>query len=813
MKLSSLPGLLLCSLSIAFLALAVSAAADTVDFQQQIQPILAKKCYSCHGPDEAESGLNLANREAAFAETESGSFAIVPGDLDSSSLIERISTDDEFERMPPEGDGVTEEELRLISAWIREGAQWKKHWAYEPTTSPTVPTVNDRLWNSNPIDAFILSSLQQAGLSPNKPAGRRVLIRRVYYDLTGLPPNKDEVDAFLRDNSPDAYNKLIERLLDSPHYGERWGRHWLDLVRFAETNSFERDAAKENAWKYRDYVIRSFNDDKPYDQFIREQLAGDELDHVTTETLTATGYYRLGIWDDEPADPLLARYDGLDDVILTTSQVFLGLTMNCARCHDHKIDPITQKDYYSLLSFFEDVTPYATRGDLNSYSQIDVSSDELKARYAKNDSRRKELESAIREIEQEGIKKMSAPDQRATEGNRRDRKRVLDNKLKDHLSEDQWSTYKHLQDDLKQNQLELKQLPSRERVMGLAKYRTINKPTYVLYRGNPQSPREEVSPSFPELFEDSAPKIDGARINQPESSSTQSSGRRRVLAQWIASPDNRLTSRVMANRIWQFHFGRGLVRSSNNFGQLGTPPTHPDLLDYLAQRFVREGWSLKAMHRLILTSQTYQMSSAGNKQSLAVDPDNDRFWRFDPRRLSAEEVRDSILAVNGSLNRKVYGPSVYPKLSAEVLAGQSRPGSGWGNSSPRQQNRRSVYIHVKRSLLTPMLSAFDFPDPDQTCEARFMTLQPAQALSMLNGEFASEQANRLAESIDSNLDSDDFVRGVIAAVFARDATDVELTEGVELIERFNVEHKLSDKKARQLYCLSVMNWNEFLFLD
>jgi hypothetical protein len=780
-----------------------------VDFQKQIQPILAKKCYACHGPDLAESGLSFTSREAALAETESGSRAIVPGSLEESLLVHRITTEDEFERMPPEGDAVTEQEQELIKQWISEGAQWKDHWAFEPLSNPAVPAVSEAAWQQNPIDAFIYNALDQKGLQPNGPADKRSLLRRVYYDLIGLPPTKQQVDAFIADQSPDAFEQVIEQLLDSPHYGERWGRHWLDLVRYGESNSFERDNPKPNAWKYRDYVIRSFNEDKPYDQFVREQLAGDELDEVTTETLTATGYYRLGIWDDEPADMLQARYDALDDIILTTGQVFLGLTMNCARCHDHKIDPIPQQDYYGMLSFFEDITPFARRGDLSAYNQIDVTSDDLKARYAANDEQRRKLERALRQIEQKGIEKMSAPDQRATEGPKRKREQVLREKLQDHLDQKQWAEYQTLKAQLKKNQEALRALPPRQQVMGLASYRVIKEPTRILYRGNPHSPTDEVAPRLPSLFKSSA-------ITDPPSNESQdeSAGRRRILADWITRPDNRLTSRVMANRIWQFHFGRGIVRSSNNFGQLGTPPTHPKLLDYLAQHFVSTGWSMNAMHRLILTSNTYKMSAAANDDGLAIDPDNNLFWRFDPRRLSAEEVRDSMLAVNRSLNREVYGPSMYPTLSAEVLAGQSRPGSNWGNSSEQEQNRRSVYIHVKRSLLTPMLKAFDFPNPDQTCEARFMTLQPAQALSLLNGDFAGEQAERLAEYSARDADnSEQFVANVIEASLSREASEIETREGVELLERLRQTHQLDDATARKLYCLSVMNWNEFLFLD
>jgi mono/diheme cytochrome c family protein len=333
-----------------------------VDFGRDIQPILAKRCFACHGPDKGEAGLRLNRRETALAELDSGEHAVVPGSPEASELVRRISADNESERMPPEGKPLPGEQIDLIRRWIAEGAKWEEHWAFQPVARPRVPEVKHQGWVRNPIDAFVLSRLEDNGLSPATPADKVALIRRAYYDLIGLPPTPAEVDAFTADDSADAYERLVERLLDSPHYGERWARHWLDAVRYAETNSFERDGAKPHAWRYRDYVIRAFNDDKPYDQFIREQLAGDEISPATPERLIATGFYRLGLWDDEPADRLQAQYDALDDLVTTTGQVFLGLTINCARCHDHKIDPIPQRDYYSLLAFFHGVKPMTTSG-------------------------------------------------------------------------------------------------------------------------------------------------------------------------------------------------------------------------------------------------------------------------------------------------------------------------------------------------------------------------------------------------------------------------------------------------------------------
>ncbi len=780
--------------------------AKKIDFVRQIQPILAKHCYACHGSDKAEAGLKFIDQESALAEAESGEHAIVPGNVQASTLIARVTAGDD-ERMPPEGDPLTPKQIEILRIWIEQGANWDKHWAFKPMQPSDPPVVADAAWNENPIDAFIYDSLSSVGLKPNPPADKRALIRRAYYDLIGLPPAAQQVRDFLSDPDPRAFEKVIDQLLESPHYGERWGRHWLDLVRYAETNSYERDGPKPNAWKYRDYVIRSFNEDKPYDQFLREQLAGDELDEVTTETLTATGYYRLGIWDDEPADPLLAQFDGFDDIIMTTGQAMLGLTLNCARCHDHKIDPIPQKDYYSFLAFLADVTPWGTRSDQKSNNQIEVSQDKNPA-YLLLEQERKAFTDQMRAIEQEGIVKMDAPDQRATEGPIEERRKVLNGKLKDHLSEDQWSKYQSLKKEANRISKEMKGLPERETVMGLAK--TITKPeqTFVLFRGNAHSPADEVQPAYPTIFETDAPPADVFQATD------HSAGRRRVLADWITSPDNRLTARVIANRIWQFHFGRGIVRSSNNFGQLGTPPTHPKLLDWLAIKMTERGWKMKSMHRLLMTSRTYQMSSAGQQDGLTSDPNNEYFWRFNPRRLSAEEVRDTILDVTGILNRKVYGPSVYPTISAEVLAGQSQPGNGWGESSEQDRNRRSVYIHVKRSLLHPLLTAFDFPDPDLTCEDRFATLQPGQALALLNSSFIHEQAAKLSAAIDAaNITDDEVVRRSVRSALAREATTEETSAGETFIQSLQKDDGISRERAVELYCLTVLNWNEFLFLD
>ncbi len=625
-----------------FAAEALKPVEPAVDFAREVQPLFAKRCLSCHGPDEAEGGLRLDEKESVFGELESGAKAIVAGNAKRSLLLAKISAEDPGERMPPEGKPLSKTEIDTIRRWIEEGAEWKSHWAFERPRPQSPPSVNNAAWVRNPIDAFILRKLEEQGLSPNPPADRIALIRRAYYDLTGLPPSPAEVDQFLADASPDAYERLIDRLLASPQYGERWARHWLDAVRYAETNSFERDGPKPNAWRYRDYVIRSFNDDKPYDQFIREQLAGDELPDVTHDTIIATGYYRLGLWDDEPADAKQARFDELDDIVSTTSQVFLALTVNCARCHDHKIDPIPQDDYYRLLAYFHEVRPYGIRSDQTSWNQTDIGDPAIAKVHAEADEQRKSIVEKMTAIENAVIARMPAEFQRLAEGS--DREKVIRDKLKETATADEWQIYTSLRDEFRE--LRRRKLPPREMALSV---KCLPEPpeTFVLGRGNPHVIGKKVEPGVPKIFQAVDPQL------PTRTEGAKSSGRRLALANWIASPENMLTARVMANRIWQFHFGRGIVRSSNNFGQLGDPPTHPELLDWLANEFAAGGWKIKTAsqtdHAVERLSDVVECSAGGARKRpaesafLAVRHAaivGRRSPRYDPRSDRPDERRD-----------------------------------------------------------------------------------------------------------------------------------------------------------------------------
>jgi hypothetical protein len=799
-----------------------AAESMSIDYSRDIQPILAKKCYACHGPDEAESGLRFDTFEAATAEADSGLQAIVAGNAEESELLVRIASNETYDQMPPEGQRLSEREQRLLRTWIEQGAEFTPHWAFQPMTNPSIPEVADSPsglhdFVQNPIDRFVLARLEENGLSPAKATTDSAWLTRTYFAVTGLPPTLAQQRHFAADPSPDRYDRVADRLLADPGFGERWARHWMDVVRYAETNSFERDGAKPNAWKYRDYVIRSMNDDKPFDTFVREQIAGDELDDVTTDSLIATGYYRLGIWDDEPADALQATYDEYDDLVSTTSQAFMALTINCARCHDHKIDPIPQKDYYKMVAFLRDVNRYGTRGDQKSNNQINLAPESVQSEYQDISERLKLVRRDRRTLEQKGIESMSGEDQRKTEGS--ERGETLKSELQKHLSDVDWKHYVALGEELDALALRQQKLPPVAMALGLGRCDPQPEETFLLTRGIPQAPAEKVDPGFPAIF--GMEPIDPSSIVATD----RSAGRRRVLADWMVSESNFLTARVAVNRIWQHYFGRGIVRSTNNFGLLGNSPTHPALLDFLARELIRQDWQPKFLHRLILTSGTFRMASrSDNALAMEIDPANDLFWRFNARRLSAEEIRDRVLTVSGSLNLDRQGKSIFPNVAAEVMQSQSRPGDGWSTSAADQQARRSVYIHIKRSLIPPELSVFDFPETDISCEARFLTTQPSQALGMINGDFLQKQSGQLAERIleqvknDASIKADlsieeQQVEAAIEQIYSRPATDFDRQHAENFRAKMTERYALEPQQVFEMYCLVLLNANEFVYVD
>lgn len=806
-----------------------TSAADLAFYEKQVQPLLDAHCLKCHGGEgKVRGGLKLTSRRAILAGGDSGP-AYDPQRPENSLLLKAILYQDEHYRMPPKGK-LPAADLAILTRWITEGlvmpegsesapssvaspmdvlSAGKRYWAYQPVQKPSVPVVKDRFWVRTPVDAFIRQKLEAAGLSPTSPAERAVLVRRAYFDLWGLPPTPEQVDAFVQDSSPDAWPRLIDQLLASPHYGEKWGRHWLDVVRFAETNGYERDGPKPNAWRYRDYVIRSFNDDKPFDQFIREQIAGDEFPEWSADAIIATGFYRLGLWDDEPADPLLALYDGYDDIVTVIGQGFLGMTLNCARCHDHKADPITQRDYYSLLAFVRDIRPYSeTRNVSSPNNTTDITPPEERKKYEgalqAREKELKELERVMKPIEDAAIKKMPPEDQLKVDDGKREQ--VL-RKVPRYLDEASRAEYLKLAD--RRRQLLAQPLPIQQFALSVNNCLPNPPRVHVLGRGNPRAPGVEVQPAFPAVLGAATPQI------PPPPPNAKSSGRRTVLADWLASPTNPLTARVIVNRIWQYHFGRGIVPTANDFGRLGEPPSHPELLDWLASDFMSHGWRIKRLHRLIMTSQVYLLSSQAHAEGLAKDPANKWLWRFPMRRLAAEEVRDAMLAVSGQLNRAIGGPSVYPKIPAAILAGQSRPGEGWPTSPKDQANRRSVYVHVKRSLQVPILAAHDQADTDSSCPVRYVTTVPTQALGLLNGEFTHDLAlafaDRLRQECPGRLE-EQVSRG-IRLTTGRNPQPKEVQQDIHFIQSLIAQHGLDERTALARYALLLLNTNEFFYVD
>ena len=790
-------------------------------FEAEIAGVLEVNCLKCHSGAEPKGGLDLTRRAAILTGGESGPAVNLAKPMESLLLM-AINYDGS--KMPPTGQ-MSPKQIESLTNWVKNGLAWpkdlktlhfeakrepprvnaqtKQHWSFRPVIKPSAPAVEGD-WAKSDLDRFIEKQLHDHGLTPNAQAEPRELVRRAYYDLTGLPPEPKVVEAFAANPSPQAWATLIDQLLASPHYGEHWGRHWLDLVRYAETNSYERDGAKPFVWRYRDYVIQAFNNDKPYDQFVTEQLAGDELLHKTPDSIVATGFYRLGRLDDEPADVELAYYDDLDDIVTTTGQTLLGLSINCARCHDHKIDPIPQSDYYSLLAFFRGVR-------VRENTVMEIVQPEEKTLYAAAMSRyENEQKHVARELQQleEKVKADFVGvenDEFAYEANR---VRLIEKRSGGLLTVDEVNHYRGLTD----HRNRLRENPPSGMAQALCVKEDIAgmKPTYLLMRGNPQSPGDEVSPRFPSVLSPPAPEI------LPLAEGAVSSGRRTALAKWITSPTNPLAARVMVNRLWQYHFGRGIVRTSSDFGFQGSKPTHPELLDWLAATFVEADWSMKSMHRLIMNSAAYQMSSAVREDALPKDATNDHFWRYEMRRLSAEEVRDSILWANGTLNAdRMYGPSIYTKIPAEVKAGQSQPGSGWGDSSLEDAARRSVYIHVKRSLLDPILESFDMADTDQTCPVRFATTQPTQALGLLNSEFILEQASVFSDMLEEAHPHavNAQIRTALQRVTQRPPTDAEVSRGLQLINILQSEQNMTAEQTRKYFCLVALNLNEFVYLD
>ncbi len=781
--------------------------------------ILEKNCWSCHGPART-SGLDLRDRQALLRGGSRGP-AVVPGDAAQSLLYRAVARSGEL-KMPPGQDPLAAAEVETLGRWINQGATWDSSagggaeptwWAFRKPLRPRVPGP------AHPIDAFLDQKRREKGLQPAPQADQRTLVRRAWFDLHGLPPSPDQVEAFINDSSPQAWPKLIDRLLESPRYGERWGRHWLDVVRYADTGGFETDIYFPNAWRYRDYVIRSFNEDKPYNRFVEEQIAGDELwpDNLDLEggygipaekrkhleARIGTGLYTFGPVEHEAAlNGEKLRHEWLSEAVDVTGAAFLGLTLACARCHDHKFDPIPQRDYYRLQAIFAGseqrevpvVDMMAVFGYYTAYPRV-IAAEQLKAAVNRVDqkARQRAIEALQKKFPPETVTAFDTPKEKRSE-----RQKELAYELEvavkalgtadldGALTEQERQERRGLIQKLGEAYLKAPNRFATATVLGRAE---IPPEVHVALRGDLGAKGEKIRPGLPAALSDGR-ALEGER--------------RKALALWLTDPDHPLTARVIVNRIWQGHFGRGIVATANDFGRQGEAPTHPELLDWLAREFVERGWSIKAMHRLVMTSQAYQMDSRFQSEPNArLDPANRYQWRMNRRRLEAETLRDAILAASGGLNLKTGGPPVVPPLSAEEMEGMWNPGQWPVSSDLEEHRRRSVYLYVKRSFRYPMFETFDQPDTSVSCARRETTTVPPQALALLNHRFVHEEARRLAARLAGRPEA---IETAWRAALGRPPVAEELRKSSEFLAG-------DPRQGLEQLCLLLFNLNEFVYVD
>ncbi len=704
-------------------------AGSRVDFDREIRPILSEYCYACHGPDQKarKADLRLDRKDDAFRDR-SGYAVVVPGQVEASELIHRVTSQDADEMMPPpkfkKRPGA--KQIELLSRWIKEGAKWEGHWSYTLPASLAVPPVRDRQWPRNSIDRFVLARLESEGATPSAMANRATLIRRVTLDLTGLPPTLTEVDAFENDHDPNAYEKVVDRLLASPHFGERQARPWLDQARYADTNGYEKDGIR-SIWAYRDWVIRAFNRDLPFDQFTIEQIAGDLLPGVTTEERIATGFHRNTIVNAEGGvDDEEFRVAAVVDRVNTTMQVWMGSTFACAQCHDHKYDPFTQKEYFQLFAFFNNTAD----GGSSTAPEIEVPNP---AQIVKRAAIRTELASLQAELG------------RATKSGDSNRSKSIMDKL----------------GALKKQEAAIH--PATSMVL-----QELSQPriTHVLIRGSHNVKGDPVSPGVPQVLHPLAPGQSRNRL---------------TLARWLVDPQNPLVGRVTMNRVWAQYFGRGIVETSEDFGVQGEPPSHPELLAWLAREFVRQAWSTKEMARLIVTSAIYRQSARVTPDRVERDPYNRLFSRGPRFRMEAEMVRDQALAASGLLKRTIGGPSVFP-YQPDGIWFAPYSSDRWVESKGGDQYRRGLYTFWRRSAPYPAFIAFDAPSRDVSCERRSRTNTPLQALATLNDPAFVQPAAALARRVltESKATAQDRATYAFRLVLVRKPLPAELDHLVEL---------------------------------
>ncbi|MCH2693585.1 MAG: PSD1 and planctomycete cytochrome C domain-containing protein [Acidobacteriia bacterium] len=814
----------------------VGTIASVHEFKTTIKPLLEQNCFSCHNSDSHKSGLVLETQELVAQGGALQGPAIIPGKSHESPLIHRLRGT-KAPQMPLNGNPLSEKQIDLIAKWIdtldpkafaQNEASNKPNWPWKPVQEPKIPVVKNKDWIQNPIDAFILAKLEQKKLKPSKPVSGHGLLRRLYFGLIGLPPSPEEMAKFLANPTAASYKQEMEKLLSDSRYGEHWGRHWLDLARYADTNGGAIDDPQKHIWRYRDYVIRAFNQDRPYDRFIKEQLAGDTISAYGSEGKIGSGF--LGLWTRTEGDNGGRRF--MADVVNTTSSLFMGLTLGCANCHDHKYDPLPHKDYFRIEAFFSPVRYEVQDLPFHQYEMPLQQPERWKTRkeaWKKHLARVKKEASEYRKK----IKDREISYQFLTSP--QDLKDWSDPGQKKLLIPSDTLRNKEEEKTLKQYTLMTGRFAN-PNVQGYydAKAGVLRDSghqrkiaTYVLAGGNYKLRGEEVQPGFLSAIEGNSEPVNLDGIT---------GSRRKVLAKWIASKKHPFTARVMVNRIWQYHFGRGLVKTPSDFGSNGSGTVHKDLIDWLAWQFMESGWSIKEVHRLILTSNVYRLSMKHSQSEPyeKIDPNNEYLWVRDPFRISAESLRDSLLAISGQLNLDMGGPAFFPESNFEQMA---RAGVWWLKSPGNEANRRTVYMIQSRSYPIPMIKVFDGPNLDESCVVRGNTTVTPQVFSLLNGKFPNDQSNAMAQRIINEVghDIEKQIERAFQLAFQRTPSLFEKKKCLAFMQNATTHTNTDTLTLKQIafseesttkatnhlnnlndltnLCLILINMNEFIFLE
>jgi len=776
-------------------------------FEMKIRPLLANHCNECHGKETQESDLRLDSLAAMLSGGKAGP-AVVPGKPQNSLLMTAVSYQDNDLKMPPD-EKLTAQQMNDLRRWIEMGAphpnsgtvaapqprsqvdieQGRKHWAFQPVVKHPLPAGNSA--GSNPVDAFINAALHQQHLRPNPPASKRTLIRRATFDLIGLPPTPAEVEAFLADDSEEAFSRVINRLLASPHYGERWGRHWLDVARYADSNGLDENVAHGNAWRYRDYVIRAFNHDKPFNEFVVEQLAGDLLDSgkdlaLRHERLIATGFLLLGPKVLAEVDKAKLEMDIVDEQLDTVGRSLMGLTLGCARCHTHKFDPIGHNDYYALAGILKSTRSMESLKTIARWNEQSIATPQDLARQKEHQQRvalkKKQIDTSVMQ---------------ATLKLKQTAKQTPAKDIEKQFPAETQTALQKLRAELKQLEAAAPEMPT---AMSVADGAVAD--TAIHLRGSHLTLGDVVPRRFPRVL---------AGDHQPELPAAHSG--RLQLARWLTDGKHPLTARVMVNRMWRWHFGKGLVKTVDNFGLQGTPPTHPELLDWLAVQLVESGWSIKTMHRLIMSSDAYRRGSSFNPQSAKADPGNHLYWRFDVRRLEAETIRDAMLAVSGTLDRTMGGSLLATKNREFLFNHTSQDKSSYANI-----RRRSIYVPVIRNHLYDVFQLFDYTDASVLKGDRDTSTIAPQALFLMNSELVTTLTKNMAgRLIALKATRPSRINQLFLEAYGRPPTTAEAEKASQFLTDFE---KLAPQQpgaavhqhAWQALCQAVVSSSEFVYL-